>query len=193
MSGGFQITSDLFVPGTPDIRLNGNASHGGVVDEAGSTVPSGYLITMNGGARIAGKIHIHSDPTALPSDIPTSVPQPAGTRTVIVNSASDIASIGDWRTIRNLTVNAANLSVDVPPGDYGDFTVNGNSRLNFAAGSYNFSGTIIENGNSSIRLDHRCSQSEHQRRLIHPAWAKHDFGLGEAQRARPTAQHQRKH
>lgn len=151
INAGFQLTSDLFVPGTPTIRTNGNSSYGGTVDDGGAATPSGYIITLNGNVNLPGKIHIHSNPTALPSDIPASVPAATGTRTVIINSASDAGAVGNWATVRDLTVNGANLSVDVPPGHYGAFTINGNSRLNFSGGDYSFTGGVIVNGTSSIQ------------------------------------------
>jgi len=151
ITSGLELTSDLFVPGTPAIHLNGNARYGGTVDGGGAATPSGYTITLNGNVNLPGKIHIHSDPISLPSDIPSSVQPPTGTRSVDINSAADAAAVGDWTTVRDLTVNGSNLSVDVPPGRYGQFTVNGNSRLNFSGGDYSFAGQIIVNGNSSIQ------------------------------------------
>jgi hypothetical protein len=50
---------------------------------------------------------------------------PAGTRSVSVNNPSDV--IGDWATLRNLTLNSNAGQVAVPAGAYGDFTANGES------------------------------------------------------------------
>jgi len=151
INGGIQITSDLLLVGTPKINVNGSASHGGIVDGSGSLHPSNYRVTLNGGVTIGGKIHRRSDALALPSDIPTSVPQASGTRTVNINSPADVAKIGKWSTVRTLNVNASGIVINVPPGNYGAFSLNGNSRLNFSAGTYNFSNTININGNSAIQ------------------------------------------
>ena len=68
-----------------------------------------------------------------------------------VNSQSDIASIGDWQTVRDLSVTKSGLTINVPPGNYGTFTVNGNSRLNFTAGSYNFANTFNLDASASLQ------------------------------------------
>lgn len=151
INGGMQITSDLYVIGTPQVIVNGGASHGGIIDGSGSSNPSNYRVALNGGVTLAGKIHRRADALALPSDIPSSVPVPPGTRTVNINSPSDVSKIGQWDTVRALNVNSSGVVLDVPPGNYGTFSLNGNSKLNFTAGTYNFSTTLNINGNSSIQ------------------------------------------
>jgi RHS repeat-associated protein len=151
INGGFQLTQDLFVVGSPTIRTNGNSSYGGTVNDGGSATPSNYTVTLNGNVTLPGKIHIRADAIALPSDIPASVPQPQGTRDININNAGDVNSIGNWATVRDLNVNVANLTIDVPPGNYRQFTLNGSSRLNFANGTYNFSDKIHINGGSSVQ------------------------------------------
>ncbi|MFN0125037.1 MAG: Ig-like domain-containing protein, partial [Blastocatellia bacterium] len=150
LNGGFQLKGDLYLPGTPSIRLNGNASHGGVVNDGGAVTPA-YNVTLNGNVNLPGKIHIRADALPLPGDIPAAVPASAGARTVNINTAADIAAVGAWATVRDLNVNGANLTVTVPPGNYRKFQVNGSSRLNFTGGTYNFSETVQLNGGSSIR------------------------------------------
>lgn len=150
VNGGFQLTSDLYVAGSPNITTNGGASHGGTTDDGGSASPSGYQIILNG-AKLPGRIHTRADAPALPADIPSSVPAPTGTRTVNINSSADTAAIGDWKTVRDLNVNKANVSIDVPPGNYGTFTLNAASRLNFTTGTYNFAGTVNLNGGTTVQ------------------------------------------
>jgi RHS repeat-associated protein len=147
----FQLTGDLYTIGTPTITVNSGATYGGKVIDGGSSTPTGYYVTLNSGLVMPGKIHIHADALPLPSDIPTSVPAPTGTRTVNINTASDVSQIGDWRTVRDLNITPANLVINVPPGNYGTFSVNGTSRLNFTAGTYNFSGTINLNAGSTVQ------------------------------------------
>jgi RHS repeat-associated protein len=144
----FTQTGDLYAAGTPTIKLNSGASYAGLVDDGGAATPSGYTITLNSNVVLPGKIHQHADPVALPA-VPTSVPTPAGTRTVSVASPSDVSQIGDWKTVKDLKVSASGVTINVPPGSYGAFSVSGKSQLNFSAGTYNFAGTISL-GNTSV-------------------------------------------
>ncbi len=151
----FQLTGDLYAVGNPQIVVGGGASHGGLLDDGGSATPSNYSITLNGGLVLPGKIHRRADALALPTDIPTSVPTPTATRTVNINTPADVNTIGAWNTVRDLNVTPANLVINVPPGNYRTFSINSASRLNFTAGSYNFSGTINLNGGASIQTTGR--------------------------------------
>jgi RHS repeat-associated protein len=150
LGGNTQILGDVLIPGSPSIQLNGGAQHGGVVNDGGAVLPNSTL-TLSGGIVLPGKIHIRSDAPSLPSDFPSSVPAATGSRTVSVNSQSDIALIGDWQTVSDLSVTKSGLTINVPPGNYGTFTVNGNSRLNFTAGSYNFANTFNLDGSASLQ------------------------------------------
>jgi hypothetical protein len=151
ISGTNQITSDLYLPGTPAIQLSGAARYAGTVSDGGATSPSNYTVSLNGDVDLPGKIHRQVDPLTLPADFPVSIPAASGTRTVAIHSQSDIAGIGSWQTVRDLSVSRSGLTVNVPPGNYGTFTVNGNSRLNFTAGTYNFANTFNLDGSASIQ------------------------------------------
>lgn len=151
----FQLTGDLYAVGNPQIIVGGGASHGGLLDDGGSATPSNYSITLNGGLVLPGKIHRRADALALPTDIPTTVPTPTATRTVNINTPADVATIGAWNTVRDLNVTPANLVINVPPGNYRTFSINAATRLNFTAGTYNFSGTINLNGGASIQTTGR--------------------------------------
>ncbi|MCD9189201.1 MAG: DUF6531 domain-containing protein [Pyrinomonadaceae bacterium] len=140
--------SEILLPGTPSFTFNGG-TNGGIVSDGGATTPTNYRMTMNGGT-ISGKIHKQADPIAFPADIPASVPNPTGTRSVFINSPTDIANIGNWQTLADLTVNVSNLTISVPPGNYRSITLNSNSLLRFSAGTYNFSNTLTLNNNSRI-------------------------------------------
>ena len=51
---------------------------------------------------------------------------PAGTRSVTLNNSSN--PVGDWATLRNLTLNSnVGQKIAVPAGAYGDFTASGGS------------------------------------------------------------------
>ncbi len=118
------ITGDLLVPGTPSVRLNGNAQYGGAIAGTGSATPTNYQVTLNGGARL-GHLRTRTDPANLPPV--AAPPQPTGSRSVSLNNSSQ--SPGDFSTLRNLTLNSNVGPVVVPPGTYGNFISNGNSRL----------------------------------------------------------------
>jgi rhamnogalacturonan endolyase len=118
------VSRDLLVPGTPTVTLNGHPTFVGVVDADGATAPSDYRLTLNSGAVVRYVVR-RVDPIAMP--IVTPVAQPTGTREVTLNKASQ--TVGDFATVRNLTLNGNVGSVTVPGGVYGSFTVNGNSSL----------------------------------------------------------------
>src|SRR2546422_5857411 len=141
-----QLTGDLYTVGTPNIVVESGASYGGTVSDGGSSSPSGYAVTLQSGVSMPGKIHTRADALTLPADIPTSVPAPTGTRNVTVQSQADVSNIGSWQTLRDLNVAASHLTINVPPGLYGTFTVNGNSQLNFTAGPKNIPKTFYSHG-----------------------------------------------
>jgi len=147
LNGGAAITGDLLVPGTPTVRLNGSPAYGGTRDGAGSASPSGYTITLNGGARLRQVVR-RTDPAALP--LVPAPPPPAGTRDVVLNGPG--GSIGSFETLRNLTLNGGAGTVSVPAGTYGAFTVNGSGTLVLGeAGAttpavYNLQGLVLNGG-----------------------------------------------
>lgn len=150
LNGNTQITSDLFLPGSPNITTGGGSQYSGTVNDGGSAAPTDYTLTLSGGISLPGKIHTQVDAIQLP-DFPNSVPAASGTRTVTVNSQSATANIGNWQTVRDLNVTGAHITIDVPPGNYGTFTVNGNSQLRFSAGTYNFANTFNLDGSATVQ------------------------------------------
>ncbi len=152
LNGGFTMTGDLLVPGTPALRVNGNPTFAGTIVGAGGTSPAGYQITLNGNCSL-NHLRTRINPVSLPTV--TAPPQPAGTRTAAINSAGQ--SIGDPATLRNLTLNGNAGQVTVPPGTYGTFTVNGGSGvvLGVAGGlqavNYNLQNLNL-NGNSTVKV-----------------------------------------
>ncbi len=151
INSGTDITSDLYLPGTPTIQLRSGAQYGGTISDGGAAAPDNYTVTLAGGVNLPGRIHDHADAITLPSDFPVSIPAPAATRTANVHSPSDVTGIGNWQTVRDLNVTSSHLALDVPPGNYGTFTINGNSQLNFTAGTYNFSNTFNLDGGARLR------------------------------------------
>jgi hypothetical protein len=120
LNGNARITGDLFVPGTPEVRLNGRPVYGGTIDGLGASSPAHHRITLNGGAQLRHVVR-RTDPMAMPVVAPP--PAPAGVRSVSLNGPGQLA--GDFGTLRNLTLNGNAGRISVPPGNYGNFTANG--------------------------------------------------------------------
>ncbi len=152
LNGGAVITGDLLVPGTPTVRKNGNPILGGIVEGAGSAQPSGYSVTLNGNVQL-GRLVLRTDPIPLP--VVTGPPAATGTRDVTLNGPGE--SVGDFATVRDLTLNGNAGTVSVPPGTYRNFTANGaNSFVFGVAGStqpavYNLRSLTL-NGQSRLQI-----------------------------------------
>jgi len=116
------VAGDLLVPGTPAVVLNGSPNYGGTLDGSGSPDPSNYSVTLNGASSL-GHLVRRTDPVSLP--VVSAPAPPGGTRSVTLNSSSQ--SVGDWATVRNLTLNSGVGQISVPAGAYGDFGANGGS------------------------------------------------------------------
>ncbi|MFT3868557.1 MAG: Ig-like domain-containing protein [Nibricoccus sp.] len=152
LNGGAMVSLDLLVSGLPTVRLNGSPTYGGTLDFTGIETPNNYGVTLNGGAVLRHAVR-RVDAPALP--VVAAVPQPAGTRYVYLNKATD--PIGDFATLRNLTLNGAIGAVAIPAGTYGDLTSNGNNTfvLGVAGATepavYNLQ-RLTMNGNSTIQI-----------------------------------------
>ena len=122
LNGSATITGDLFAPGLPNVILNGSPNYGGTLDGGGAAAPTNYTVTLNSNTTL-GHVVRRTDPVLLPTvGAPTS---PTGTRSVALNSSND--PIGDWATVRNLTLYSNAGQIALPAGAYGDFTANGGS------------------------------------------------------------------
>jgi len=152
LNGGFTMTGDLLVPGTPTLRVNGNPTFAGTIAGTGGTSPTGYQITLNGNC-VLNHLRTRINPVSLPTV--TAPPQPVGTRSVTINNTGQ--SIGNPATLRDLTLNGNVGQVTVPPGTYGIFNVNGGSGvvLGVAGGvqavNYNLQNLNL-NGNSTLKV-----------------------------------------
>jgi rhamnogalacturonan endolyase len=122
LNGGATITGDLFAAGLPNVILNGSPNYGGTLDGEGAGTPSNYTVTLNSNTTL-GHVVRRTDPVSLPL-VSTPAP-PTGTRSVTLNNSSD--PVGDWATLRNLTLNSNVGQIAAPAGAYGDFTANGGS------------------------------------------------------------------
>ncbi len=152
LNGNAYVSGDILVPGAPTVQLNGHPTYAGTTDATGAATPTNYTITLNGNAVLRHVIR-RIDAVTLP--VVNAPPTPTGTRSVSLNSASD--SIGDFATLRNLTLNGNAGTRTIPAGTYGAITVNGNSGLILGvAGAttpavYNLQGFTL-NGNAAIQI-----------------------------------------
>lgn len=124
LSGAAWISGDLLVPGTPELRINGQPTYVGVKDGTGSADPTMHRVTL-GGQSVVRYLIRRTDPVPMP--IVNSPALPAGTRHVVLSSAGDEA--GDFATLRNLTLTGGAGARVLPPGVYGTILVNGATEL----------------------------------------------------------------
>ncbi|HTT57235.1 MAG TPA: ExeM/NucH family extracellular endonuclease [Opitutaceae bacterium] len=146
------VSGDLLVPGTPPVKLNGRPTYGSTVDGTGAAAPSNYTVTLNGNAVLRHVVR-RTDPIAMP--VVGAPSAPAGTRDVAVNKAGQ--AVGDFATLRNLTLNGNAGTVAVPPGTYGTFIANGGGGFVLGvagatdAAVYNLQGLTL-NGNAQLQV-----------------------------------------
>ncbi|HXC37213.1 MAG TPA: hypothetical protein VNV43_15155, partial [Candidatus Acidoferrales bacterium] len=82
LNGGFEMTGDLLVPGTPTVVVHGKASYAGTVPGDGSSSPSNYKIVLDGHCSF-NFLRTRTTPVTLPTVSPP--PTPVGTRRVTIN------------------------------------------------------------------------------------------------------------
>src|SRR6185369_15778573 len=138
MSGNSTITSDLLVPGTPTVSITDHPTFAGVIEGSESTQPSGYQLNLSGNASLRYLI-TRTDPITLTA-VPVP-PAPAGTRIVSATQAGQ--NLGDFATLRNLSLSGNAGAVIVPAGTYGKFA--GSSRTAFVLGVANATEPSIYN------------------------------------------------
>jgi RHS repeat-associated protein len=153
LNGGAVITSDLQVPGTPTLVLNGNPTFGGTIQGTGSAQPTGYQVTLNGSTSTLGHLITRTDPITLATV--SAPPASAGTRSVTITAAGQ--SAGSFATLRDLTLNGNVGMYAVPPGTYRNFIANGGSGFVLGVSgasqpsTYNLS-TLTLNGQSQFQV-----------------------------------------
>jgi hypothetical protein len=146
------LTGDLLLPGTPSIKVNGKPTYAGTIIGSGSASPTGYQVTLNGGASLN-----YLRPRTTPVTLPTVAvpPSPTGTRSVTINNSSQ--SIGNAATLRDLTLNGGVGAISLPAGTYGNVTVNssGSSLVIGVVGGvvptvYNFQSLTLNSGSLKV-------------------------------------------
>ncbi|MFN0140524.1 MAG: hypothetical protein ACKVQW_10635, partial [Pyrinomonadaceae bacterium] len=141
------LTGDLLVIGSPNLVRNGTSTFGGTVVGTGSSQPSNYSITLNSGSQL-GRLLTRTNAIAMPTV--AAPPAPLGTRNVTINNSTQ--SIGDFATLRNLTLNSNVGNKAIPPGTYGTFSANSGSGfiLGIAGATqpavYNFTSLTLNSG-----------------------------------------------
>ncbi|MGE0444161.1 MAG: Ig-like domain-containing protein, partial [Vicinamibacterales bacterium] len=152
-NSGSTLTGDLFIVGTPSVRINGTpAAYGGTVDGTGAATPTNHWVTVNSGASV-GRIVRRTDAVTMPTV--ANPPNPTGTRSLALNQPSE--SPGSFATIRDLTLNSNYGNVVVPEGTYGTFTANSGTSFTLGvAGAetpavYNFQSLNL-NSQSELRM-----------------------------------------
>ena len=152
LNGGSSIVHDLLVPGLPTVRVNRGATYGSTLEGPGAVTPTSHGVTLNSSSLLSHVVR-RVDPIAMPT---VPAPEaPRGTRSVSINAPG--APIGDFATVRNLTLNSGAGEWGVPPGAYGTFTANGSSG--FVLGTPGASEPAVYhlqsltlNGRSSLRV-----------------------------------------
>ncbi|MDB6168350.1 MAG: hypothetical protein JWM88_1214 [Verrucomicrobia bacterium] len=119
VDGNATISGDLLLPGTATVSRNGHGAYGALVDGAGSATPSNYTVNLNGNA-LVGRVLRRVNPIAMPAAVPPSAP--TGTRALTLNHAGD--AVGDFTTVRDLTLGGNSGIMSVPEGAYGALAAN---------------------------------------------------------------------
>lgn len=112
------IYGDYLVPGAPRLRVDDEAHFRGVRPGNGSAQPNDFRVTIEEDARLR-YLRTRTDPTPLTSV--ATPPQPSGTRNVTIYRRGQ--SVGNFATLKNLTLKRSAGFVSVPPGTYGKFKV----------------------------------------------------------------------
>lgn len=111
------ITGDLLVPGTPTVRLSGQPTYGGTIDDVGNASPSNYQITLTGGALLRHVVR-RVDPVVMRTvDNPTA---PTGDLDLHFTTPGE--TVESWEKVRNLTLSDQADVRTVPAGSYGKFS-----------------------------------------------------------------------
>ena len=113
----------------------------------------------------------------------------AGTRNVTINNASQ--NIGDFTTLRNLTLNSNAGQRSIPPGTYGNFTANGGSGFIIGAegatqpSTYNLQSLTLNSGSQLqvvgpvvLTLASGMTLSASAGSSITPAWLRINIASG---------------
>ena len=129
LGGSAGVTGDLLLTGVPAIQVNGQPTFAGIQDGTGTDTTS-YTVTIGGNALLRYFVR-RTDAIAMPN---ATAPQaPLGTRDVVLNTSSD--PVGDFATLRDLTLNGGVAPVALPVGAYRNLTANSGGFVLGVAGA----------------------------------------------------------
>ena len=153
LNGNDVITSDLLVPGTPNVTASNSADYSGTIEGTEAAQPSSHTVSISGNASLRHVVTrtnpIELEPVAAP-------PAPTGARDVSLSKAGE--SFGDPATLRHLTLSGKAGVVAVPPGTYGRFSASSHTVLVFGVANsaaptvYNLEELSLSGG-SELRLN----------------------------------------
>ena len=126
LDGNDAITSDLLVPGTPQVTVSGNPTFGGTIEGAGERTPSTHAVTITGSSTLG---HLITRTDAMSLGAVAAFTPTTNTRDAVLTTATDTA--GDFATLRDLTISGKAAPVTVPPGRYGRFSASGRTTFIF--------------------------------------------------------------
>lgn len=118
LNGAAWISGDLLVPGTPTLELAGMPMMAGSVDATGDAAPANYVVALNG-TPVLRYLLRRIDP--LPIPIVPAPPGPDGTGSLVLRSSN--FSVGDWTTVRDVSIAGGVSGISMPAGSYGRLVV----------------------------------------------------------------------
>jgi RHS repeat-associated protein len=153
LNGNDTITSDLLVPGTPNVTASNAANYGGTIEGTEAAQPTNHTVSISGNAALR---HVVTRTNPITLEPVAAPPAPAGARDVSLSKAGE--TFGDPATLRNLSLSGKAGVVAVPPGTYGRFSAGSHTAFVFGvAGSaqptvYNLEELSL-GGGSELRLN----------------------------------------
>lgn len=147
LNSGLIVTGNLYIPGTPNININGSITYNGTVVGTGNSTPTGHSININSGVSL-GHVVTKTNPISVSPVAPP--PQPQGNVNLSLNPGQPVSS---FTNIRDITLNSNYGQLVVPEGTYGNLTANTNAGFTFGVEgqntTYNLQGLTL---NSSAQL-----------------------------------------
>jgi hypothetical protein len=148
-NGSAWISGDLLVPGRPAVIVGAKAVYGQTIDANLDSNATNYTVTLANGSVLSHVVR-GVRPVSLPIVSAPPAPGPLATRSVTVSKSGQ--SIGDFATLRDLTLNGGVGLVAISPGTYGNFTANKSSGFVLGTSGaeqpavYNFQSLTINSG-----------------------------------------------
>lgn len=124
LAGNAWVSGDLLVPGTPALALNGKPVFGTLRQGPGAIDPDNYRVSLAGNAALRALVQ-RIDPIA--PAWPPAPATPTGSRDVSLTKNGQ--SVGDFATLRDLSLAGNAGDIAVPPGTYGNLSATGRTGL----------------------------------------------------------------